>query len=117
MEFLVHLIPEIHLSLIHIYLVIQLTNGVRCNENDGSSLPFFPLEQPNLVLLDNRLPNGYGLDFLPYIWSNYPAVRIIMISGKDGATKDIALEAAAHIFLTKPFSTERLHNSVQALIN
>ena len=78
---------------------------------------FLQTEQPNLIVLDNRLPDGLGLDFLPFIKSNYPAVRIIMISGKDGAVKDLALENGAHIFLTKPFTKDKLYSSVTALLN
>jgi len=40
-----------------------------------------------------------------------------MISGKDGAVKDLALENGAHIFLTKPFTKDTLHSSVNALLN
>ena len=78
---------------------------------------FLQTEQPNLIVLDNRLPDGLGLDFLPFIKSNYPAVRIIMISGKDGAVKDLALENGANIFLTKPFTKDKLYSSVTALLN
>ena len=78
---------------------------------------FLEQEQPHLVLLDNRLPDGLGLDFLPFIRDTYPGIRIIMISGKDSAAKDLALENGAHIFLAKPFTKDKLHNSVHALLN
>lgn len=78
---------------------------------------FLETEQPNLIVLDNRLPDGLGLDFLPFIRTNYPAVRIIMISGKDGAVKDLALENGANVFLTKPFTKDKLYSSVNALLN
>jgi DNA-binding response OmpR family regulator len=74
-------------------------------------------DEPHLILLDNRLPDGLGLDFLPFIKENYPGIRIIMISGKDSAAKDLALENGAHIFLAKPFTKDKLHNSVHALLN
>ncbi|RYY97289.1 MAG: response regulator, partial [Chitinophagaceae bacterium] len=63
---------------------------------------FLQKETPSLVLLDNKLPDGFGLDFLPFLKKNYPGVKIIMISGYDGAAKDAALEAGAHIYLEKP---------------
>src|SRR5579872_1244879 len=64
---------------------------------------FLNKEQPELVLLDNRLPDGYGVDFIGYIKKKYPEVKIIMISGVDAAAQDLALEVGADRFLTKPF--------------
>jgi len=29
-------------------------------------------ERPSLLFLDNRLPDGLGLDFVPYVKKNYP---------------------------------------------
>lgn len=74
-------------------------------------------EKPDLVILDNRLPDGYGLDFLPYLRENYPATRVIMLSGKDMAAKDIALESGAHLFLSKPVAREKLKGSVATLLS
>lgn len=74
-------------------------------------------EKPDLVILDNRLPDGYGLDFLPYLRENYPATRVIMLSGKDVAAKDIALESGAHLFLSKPVAREKLKGSVSTLLS
>jgi two-component system OmpR family response regulator len=86
-------------------------------KNLKAAKEFLAAEQPNLIVLDNRLPDGLGLDLLPFLKSNYPSVRVIMISGKDGAVKDLALENGAHIFLTKPFTKDKLYSSVNALLN
>src|ERR1700743_592854 len=64
---------------------------------------FLKHEQPELILLDNRLPDGYGLDFISFIKNHYPSIKIIMISGIDAAARDFALEVGADNFLTKPF--------------
>ena len=101
-------------------LELLLTDGkttIDHVKNLKAAREFLAKQQPNLVVLDNRLPDGLGLDFLPFIKENYPGVRIIMISGKDGAVKDLALENGAHIFLSKPFTKDTLHNSVNALLN
>src|SRR5688500_6306988 len=65
-------------------------------------------EQPSVILLDNRLPDGFGIDFISFIKKNYPSIKIIMISGFDGSAKDVALHNGADIFLEKPFTRERL---------
>jgi two-component system, OmpR family, response regulator len=74
-------------------------------------------EQPSVVLLDNKLPDGFGVDFITYLKKNYPAVKIIMISGYDGAVKDVALESGADVYLEKPFTKDQLFQSIKELIN
>lgn len=78
---------------------------------------FLQRKQPSLILLDNRLPDGYGFDFIGYLKSNYPDIKIIMISGIDKAAGDSALEAGADIFLAKPFTRAELLQSVNSLLN
>lgn len=74
-------------------------------------------QQPSVVLLDNKLPDGYGVDFITYLKKNYPGVKIIMISGYDGAVKDVALEAGADVYLEKPFTKTQLYDSIKGLMN
>jgi two-component system OmpR family response regulator len=78
---------------------------------------FLNKEQPELVLLDNRLPDGYGVDFISYIKKKYPEVKIIMISGVDAAAQDLALEVGADRFLTKPFTKQQLFHSIDSVLN
>ena len=74
-------------------------------------------EQPSVILLDNKLPDGYGVDFINFLKKNYPEIKIIMISGFASSAKDVALEVGADVFLEKPFTKEQLYNSVHALLN
>ncbi len=78
---------------------------------------FLQKKQPSLILLDNRLPDGYGLDFIGYLKTNYPTIKIILISGVDKAAGDCALEAGADVFLPKPFTKATLMQSVHTLLN
>jgi two-component system, OmpR family, response regulator len=72
---------------------------------------------PALILLDNRLPDGFGLDYIGHLKKNYPWIKIIVISGVDAAAADFALEAGADAFLSKPFSKAQLLASVNSLLN
>ncbi|HYK55240.1 MAG TPA: response regulator [Flavisolibacter sp.] len=74
-------------------------------------------EQPSVVILDNKLPDGFGIDFISFIKKNYPSVKIIMISGYDGAAKDVALENGADIFLEKPFTRDQLYQAVKGFLD
>lgn len=73
--------------------------------------------QPDVVLLDNKLPDGFGVDFIAFIKKNYPSVKVIMISGYDPSVSDVALENGADSFLEKPFSREKLYQSIKNLLN
>jgi len=78
---------------------------------------FLQKNQPSLILLDNRLPDGYGFDYISYLKTNYPSIKIIVISGVDVAAGDFALEAGADLFLAKPFTKTQLLQSVNSLLN
>jgi two-component system, OmpR family, response regulator len=74
-------------------------------------------EKPAVVILDNRLPDGFGVDFISFIKKNYPSIRIIMISGMDASAKDVALNNGADYFLEKPFSKDDLWGKLKTLLN
>jgi len=74
-------------------------------------------EKPSIVILDNKLPDGLGVDFVSYIKKNYPSTKVVMISAYAGAAKNAALENGADVFLEKPFTREQLYHSVKQLLN
>ena len=86
-------------------------------KNLAAAEEYLQQEQPAVVLLDNKLPDGFGIDFISFIKKNYPDIKIIMISGFDGAAKDVALENGADIYLEKPFTRDQLMQSIKGLLN
>lgn len=74
-------------------------------------------ESPSLILLDNRLPDGFGIDFLSFVKKEHPGTKVIMISGVDAAAQDVALENGADAFLRKPFTRSQLHQTVNELLD
>lgn len=71
-------------------------------------------QQPALVILDNKLPDGYGVDFLIYLRKRYPSLKIIMISGF-GTARDVALENGADAFFEKPFPLDEFNQAIDRL--
>ncbi|HEY0580078.1 MAG TPA: response regulator, partial [Candidatus Nitrosocosmicus sp.] len=71
---------------------------------------------PSVIILDNKLPDGYGIDFISYVKNKYPQIRIIMITGFDASAKDVAIENGADIFLEKPFTRDQLYQSIVKLL-
>ncbi|MBD0277533.1 MAG: response regulator [Flavisolibacter sp.] len=86
-------------------------------KNLSAAEEYLKQEQPSVVLLDNKLPDGFGVDFISFIKKNYPSVKIIMISGFDNSAKDVALENGADLFLEKPFTKDQLYHSIKELLN
>lgn len=85
-------------------------------KNIAAAKDYLKSEQPSLVLLDNRLPDGYGVDFLPDIKKQYPDVKVAMVSGYDGAAEDVAMHNGADLYIKKPFTREQLSGSVKSLL-
>jgi CheY-like chemotaxis protein len=78
---------------------------------------FIEREQPTLVLLDNRLPDGLGIDFIGYLKGEYPQIKIIMITGVDGIAEDAVLATGADRFISKPFTQAQLQESINHVLN
>ena len=73
--------------------------------------------QPSLIILDNKLPDGFGIDYIGLVKKRYPTTKIIMITGYDASAEDVALENGADIFLEKPFTKRQLFESIKTLLS
>jgi CheY-like chemotaxis protein len=68
---------------------------------------------PRLILLDNHLSDGMGLDLIPFIREQYPSIRIIMITAYDGHEEnERALNSGASAFISKPFTREDILSAI-----
>ncbi len=85
--------------------------------NLSAAREYLKSENPSVVILDNKLPDGFGVDFISFIKNNYPSIKIIMISGYDASAEDVALDNGADIFLQKPFTKDQLYKSMMTLMN
>lgn len=72
--------------------------------------------QPAVIILDNKLPDGYGVDFISYIKKNHPDCKIIMLTGYT-AIKDVALANGADRFFEKPFDLNAFTKAMDELLN
>lgn len=72
-------------------------------------------QEPSLIILDNKLPDGFGVDFISYIKKKQPSAKIIMISGL-AAARDVALENGADLFLEKPFSLDKFEEAIEKVL-
>lgn len=71
--------------------------------------------KPSAMILDNKLPDGFGVDFITYVKKNYPEIKIIMISGF-GSARDVAMNNGADYFLEKPFSMKNVNEAIDTVL-
>ena len=86
-------------------------NKIRCEiagslKRAGELLPERPWDA---ILLDYKLPDGNGLEFIPQIHQTLPDAVVVIITAF--GSKDLALQAVragAYDFFTKPFKLEEM---------
>ena len=75
-------------------------------------------DPPAILFLDNHLPDGFGLDFIPFIKKNYPEVKVIMITAHDGAVeRRQAYEGGVDLFVAKPLNRKMINDAIDKLLS
>jgi len=74
-------------------------------------------ELPSLIVLDNKLPDGFGVDYISHVKKKYPSIKIVMITGFDASAKDVAMENGADLFLEKPFTKQEFLTAIKSLLH
>ena len=75
------------------------------------------LEQPDVVVLDVKLPDADGLELLPQLKKRWPETEVIVLTGCDDVS--MAVEAGkrgAYNFVTKPFENTKLLTDVRCAL-
>lgn len=97
--------------------VLKGTYTVTTADTGAALKQAFTGEQPDVILLDLKLPDADGLDLLPQIKKQWPETQVIVLTGN--ATFDAAIKATklgAYHFLSKPFETQGLLVTVDRAI-
>ncbi len=77
---------------------------------------FLKEQTPDVLIMDNKLPDGRGVNHIQEIKQTYPDVKIIMISGhSDASDKAKAIKNGADRFLAKPFTKEQMQKTLGEL--
>jgi two-component system OmpR family response regulator len=73
-------------------------------------------DAPGILFLDNHLPDGFGLDFIPYIKKNYPETKVVMITAHDGAVeRKQAYDGGVDLFVAKPLNRKMINDAIDKL--
>ena len=93
---------------------------VRVARNGEEALQLAESFRPDVVLLDVMMPQRSGFEVCQKIREN-PALRdvkIIMLTAKGrDVEKEKGLDLGANTYVTKPFSTKELMNTVRGLLS
>lgn len=92
--------------------------SISCVHTLGDASAAIHNEHPALILLDNKLPDGWGIDRIRSIKEKYPDIKIIMITAHDTPIeREKALNNGADYFLAKPFSIIEMNKAIDKLIS
>ena len=74
-------------------------------------------ENPSILLLDNHLPDGLGINSIASIKYKYPELKIVMITAHDSPQdRSKAYSNGANYFLSKPFTISEVNRVIDVLI-
>lgn len=74
------------------------------------------LNNPEIIFLDNHLPDGMGINFIGFIKRYHPLTKIVMITAHDTiGDKKAALKEGVDFFIGKPFSKETVNFVMEQL--
>ena len=71
---------------------------------------------PNLIFLDNNLPDGAGINYINRLKKKFPNSKVVMITAYDTVSdRETARKQGADSFLGKPFSKEMIYSTLDYL--
>ena len=75
------------------------------------------VHNPQLIFLDNHLPDGRGIDFIGDIKQQNSSTKVIMITAHDTMDdRNSALEQGVDGFIGKPFTREAIFNAIDKVL-
>ncbi len=84
--------------------------------NLAEAMKSIETETPSLIFLDNCLPDGQGMDIIPYLKLHYPGTHIIVVTANDSLMdKKRAFQQGADDFLGKPLSLALINTTLDKI--
>ena len=75
-------------------------------------------KEPEIIFLDNHLPDGLGLNYIKQLKREHPTSKIVMVTAHDTKIdRENAFKEGADYFIGKPFSREMVNKVVDNFIN
>jgi len=97
-------------------LGLQADCAVHCEHSLAEATAWLAKHQPTLVLLDNSLPDGKGVEFIQKMKDTDPNIKVVMMTADPGTTIEIlARQRGACGFLAKPFNVSVMKQIVHSI--
>ena len=92
------------------------TYTVECALTLAEGLSKAQTQKPDIILLDNKLPDGLGMERIHDFKQISEHTHVIMISAMEHL-KQNAMEQGAEQFIRKPFYSTQIMNAVHSLVH
>jgi DNA-binding NtrC family response regulator len=70
-------------------------------------------QDPEIIFIDNHLPDGMGVDFIQQIKKRKPRSKVVLITAYDTAVDRKRAEAeGVDFFIAKPFTRDTIYQTV-----
>lgn len=102
------------------YLLMGILNNKKipssCVNSLGEAQSALMKEAPGIVLLDNHLKDGLGIEFIGVIKKQLPQSKVVIISAQDNLSdRQKAFSNGADFFISKPFTRDIIYSTIEKL--
>ena len=92
--------------------------SVQSVETGAEALQRVQADAPDLILLDVRLPDGDGVDFLERLRATDPECQVILMTAHGGVSSAVrAMKLGAQDYVGKPFDMEELTLTIRKVLD
>jgi len=107
------LVVEDEVELLELYdMILSKDYIVFTTESGREAIEIFDRENPEIIIVDIKLPDVSGVEVTKHAKSKNPDVAVIGISAFRERFKEI-LDAGAAIVLQKPFLVKQIHKVIE----
>ncbi len=103
------------------YLLSAILKGKRLEVNYVNALSeaVLALEEhkPEIIFLDNHMPDGLGIDFIRYLKSTNSEMKVVMMTAFDNHSDRLkAIDQGVDAFIAKPFTKQLIYQTLEKLV-
>ena len=100
---------EVEVCILLEYYLVKKNKQTAFSTNLRDGIEQFKKANPDLLILDHNLPDGFGIDSIAKFKALNPSLLIVIISAMSNL-KNEAMEKGADYFIEKPISLSTLNN-------
>ncbi|KYC45778.1 MAG: acetoacetate metabolism regulatory protein AtoC [Candidatus Methanofastidiosum methylothiophilum] len=111
------LVVEDEVELLELYdLILGKDYTVFTTDSGKEAINIFDRENPEVLIVDIRLPDISGIEVTKHAKSKNPKVAVIAVSAYRERFKE-AIDAGAATVIQKPFLVKQIHNVIEDVLN